>query len=181
MSSARPSAAPVMVQKAISTFTVGWFIVSSILCAIDASFVLLRPGTLPGGNLVDYFPIWKGWHTYIKYDKRYASMTDGWVVLQSWLNLLEIAISYLSILFLVIGWRSASLKVAAAVSVMTAYKTIIYFGMEYADGFPFTKHNSTSDLLLYVVLPSSFWVFIPFYCARNSLYYLTSVVKPKGE
>ena len=60
-----------MSTKGLTGISIAWLTLSAFVCAIDAGFVLLRPRTLPGGDLA-VFPF-TGWHLYIQYDKRYAA------------------------------------------------------------------------------------------------------------
>merc|ERR1712000_13457 len=155
----------------------GWLVASGLVCTIDALFVLLRPLTLPGGSL-GIFPF-SLWHQYIIHDKRYASMTDGWVRLQSIMNVVEIFCQFLCVFLSKRGNYAAAHKLCAVLSASTAYKTVIYFGVEIFDGFPFTKHNNNFDFYTMVVIPSSFWILFPVICMMQSLSKLT--VKSKAE
>jgi hypothetical protein len=168
--SARPSGfLSANAKFGLSKFAIIWLILSGLICIIDATFVIFRPGSLPGGNLVKYFPVWIGWHQYIQHDKRYADLHDAWVVLQSYMNLVEVALQFLCVYLNKKGNFNLAHKIFIVISICTFYKTVIYFGMEVFEGFPFTKHNSNKDLLLMVIIPSSFWVIIPFYLAVESL------------
>lgn len=151
----------------LSTFAVIWLVVSGLICIIDATFVLLRPATLPGGSL-DVYP-YKFWAVYIEHDKRYAALEDAFVSLQSVLNLVELALQFVIVFLNARGRHAAAHKLCILVSVATLYKTVIYFGMEIFDGFPFTKHNSQFDLVTMVIIPSSFWIIIPAWVAYESL------------
>lgn len=143
----------------LSKLSVLWLLVSIPIVIIDATFVLNRPWTLEQTT-----PPFSLWVTYTKYDKRYADAVDGFVRLQSWLNLVEVALQGLAVM-------TDSVKLAAAVSLMTLYKTVMYFGMEEADYGKYTKHNSFEDWLLMVGIPSAFWIVMPAYvlwdCARQ--------------
>lgn len=61
-----------------------WLFVSSFVVLYDASYVLLRPATMRGGPL---FHIYSPYDLYIKFDTLYGNLTDSFVVIQSWLNL----------------------------------------------------------------------------------------------
>jgi len=148
----------------LSSLTVIWFIISGFVVLLDATFVLLRPKSLPGGPFAS---LYGGWHVYIQHDKRYADMQDPFVVLQSWLNLCEIAFQFIAVAVHYQNGPSCALKLGLVVSVATFYKTVIYFLMEYGEGLKYTKHNSLPDLLLYVVIPSAFWLVIPLIVAGD--------------
>lgn len=61
-----------------------WLILSSFVVIYDASYVLLRPDTMVGGKYFQYF---SAYDLYIKFDTLYGNLTDSFVVIQSWLNL----------------------------------------------------------------------------------------------
>jgi hypothetical protein len=161
-------------EPGLSGFVVGWLVISGLICIIDATFVLLRPLTLPGGKLA-IFP-WIGWHTYIQYDERYgaAGLTDSWVILQSWLNIAEIALQFLCV-YLNSNASGCSKRVvhalAAVVSICTAYKTIIYAGMEMTGGTPRFVHVEKIGVsgVAFVAGLSLPWIVIPVYGAYQSL------------
>jgi hypothetical protein len=46
-------------------------------------------------------------------------------------------------------------------STATAYKTVIYFALEAASGWKYTKHNDALTFWTQFVLPSSFWIVVP--------------------
>lgn len=46
-----------------------WLLISSIICTWDASFVLLRPRSMPGGDLHKYFAPYS---LYVEIDKLYG-------------------------------------------------------------------------------------------------------------
>ena len=138
----------------LSGFAKFWLVVSALICIIDATFVILRPRTLKGGDLGDTQP-WPTWQHYATFDKRYGDMKDGWVVLQSYLNYFEIVLSFLAV-------GANSVKLGLVVS-------IIYFGMEHFEGGKYTHHNSTQDLLLMMIIPSMFWIVIPAFVAKQCL------------
>ena len=147
-----------MPTQGLPQFAVLWFIISGLIVILDASFVLLRPISMPGGSLAF---LYGGWHKYITHDKRYADTHDAFVVVQSWLNLVEVAFQFMAVAAHLQKGPSCALKLGFFVSVATFYKTVIYFSMEYAEGLKFTRHNSLPDLILYVVIPSFVWLAMP--------------------
>ena len=101
-----------------------WLVVSSFVVLYDASYILLRPATMRGGPL---FPFYSPYDLYIKFDTLYGNLTDSFVVIQSWLNLVEISI----ILFAVYLATSSDKRVKAAITMIVAsafvfWKTVIY-------------------------------------------------------
>jgi hypothetical protein len=148
-----------MSDNKLPTLVVLWFVVNAIVVACDMLYVILRPATHPGGKYGDMIPF-KYWHLYTLYDKRYGTDDDAWCLVQSYLNGAEVFLQFVAIVYS-IGGNRKGLMWGLIVSIMTLYKTVIYFAMEAAENFKYTKHNSLQDGLLMVVLPSSFWITIP--------------------
>jgi hypothetical protein len=101
-----------------------WLAVSSAVVLYDASYVLLRPSSMRGGPLFSYY---SAYDLYIKFDTLYGNLADSFVVIQSWLNLVEISIIIYS-LFLS---RSSSTRIKSALIMIVAsafvfWKTVIY-------------------------------------------------------
>ncbi|KAK3701741.1 hypothetical protein QZH41_018896, partial [Actinostola sp. cb2023] len=72
-----------------------WLAISSVVCTIDTLFVLFRPRTLVGGDLnylVSYYNI------YTEIDTRYADLKDGFVIGQTWMNLVEVFINLITLI-----------------------------------------------------------------------------------
>jgi hypothetical protein len=89
-------------------------------------------------------------------------MKDGFVVAQSVINLLEIAVGVVALIKSNGGDNSAKLW-AFASALSTFVKTVLYFGCELLSQpqFEFTQTASARDFWLLFVLPSSFWVIVP--------------------
>ncbi|KAH9593077.1 Emopamil-binding protein [Trypanosoma melophagium] len=138
-----------------------WFIVTAPVVIIDAIFVLSRsklenePHPLAETSPFNY------WVLYATYDKRYAPNDDAFVVVQSWLNLLEVSLGLFAVF---LSWRGdacSSIQLAFAVSVMTLYKTVMYLVIDIIEGGKYTQHNTPMDTITMVVLPSLVWVVMP--------------------
>lgn len=63
-----------------------WLVLSAIIVIYDAAFIILRPATLKGGSL---YHIYWPYEAYLEFDTLYANMNDSFVVIQSWLNIVE--------------------------------------------------------------------------------------------
>jgi hypothetical protein len=150
--------------RGLATGTMAWFLIGGLICTLDAAFVLLRPGSLPGGELTKnplVLMLFQGWHTYITVDKRYADLNDAFVVLQSYLNLSEIFLGFLAVLLSFYGARKMAHRVAIVVSALTIEKTILYLTLDYAEGLKYTKHNDLTTLLTMWLIPSCLWILFP--------------------
>ena len=118
--------------------------------------------SMRGGSLFDYF---SAYELYIKYDTLYGNMTDNFVVIQSWLNLIEITMALLSVVLSAFGGGSTKLSgamLAVVASAFTFWKTVIYIW--YADAHLTPEaHAFTSESIWVFYFPSSFWIIFPLY------------------
>lgn len=135
-----------------------WLLVSGLIQAYDALFVLTKPLSDVGGPLGF---LWPGHHLYGKYDARYASV-DAFGSAQSWGNLVEVCL----IFWVLRNRRSrAGAVLALVVSVATLWKTVIYFLVEICGRMAFTKHvldaGDITGFLGIVIAPNAFWLVFP--------------------
>lgn len=142
-----------------------WFMATTPIVMVDAIFVLTR--ALPEScadprihPLEKYFPF-KLWSVYASYDNRYYPNDDAFVTVQSYLNLLEVILGLLAVVLTLLKFHRAGLGLGMIVSVMTVYKTVMYFLMELMEDGKYTKHNTMMENSIMVWLPSSFWIVIP--------------------
>jgi hypothetical protein len=103
-----------------------WLVLSSLIVIYDASYVLLRPDSMLGGKLFGFF---SAYDLYIKFDTLYGNLTDSFVVIQSWLNLIEVTL-ILAAVGLSLSRCSTKKLVGALViivgSAFVFWKTVIY-------------------------------------------------------
>ncbi|RNF08217.1 cholestenol Delta-isomerase [Trypanosoma conorhini] len=138
-----------------------WFLLTAPVVLIDGVFVLTRSSSPSVPHPLADTPPFNWWVLYATYDRRYAPNDDAFVVVQSWMNMLEVALGILALVLSHRGSVVEGLQLALVVSVMTLYKTVLYLAMEVVEGGKYTKHNSTFDTLMMTVLPSSFWIIVP--------------------
>ncbi|KAJ4455450.1 putative emopamil-binding protein [Paratrimastix pyriformis] len=143
-----------MAVPKLPTFAKIWFLLTVIICTWDASFVLLRPYSLPGGK---WHQIWKPYALYITMDRRYGDVNDAWVATQSYLNLFE-NIVYLMALF---SSGATAFVLGFSCSLLTAWKTVIYFGIEIVSGYQYTGHCTPAQFWTGFIFPSSIWIVAP--------------------
>ena len=104
---------------------------------------------------------------YASWDKRYSNPEDIFNQVQSILNIVELVVGVGTIL--TFGPRSElGAKIIAFISVMTFYKTCIYFLMEIVSGFENIAHNSI-PLNLFVTLLSLPWIIVPALLSKTIL------------
>lgn len=137
-----------------------WLVLSSFIVIFDATYVLLRPATMAGGAL---FPYFSPYDLYIKYDTLYGNLTDSFVVIQSWLNLVEVTLILAAV---VLSAASSPVKklvgalVILAASAFVFWKTVIY--ILYSHDFTTEAVKSVSiDAFFVFILPSSLWIIFP--------------------
>jgi hypothetical protein len=103
-----------------------WLFLSAVIVLFDAAYVLLRPDTLQGGK---YFSIFAPYDIYIKFDTLYAANTDSFVVIQSWLNIVEALLLFLAIFLSTRARLSSQFWGGLLVIVASAFvfwKTVIF-------------------------------------------------------
>lgn len=142
-----------------------WFIITLPIVLIDGAYVLLRapPGTYLDPSIhpyADTLPL-SLWNTYAAHDHRYQSNDDAFVVAQTYLNFVEAALGLVALCVALLGFYRLGLATAIIVSLMTVYKTVIFFLMDVVEGGKFTKHNTFQEKLTVIWLPSSLWIIIP--------------------
>lgn len=149
----------------LPTLAIFWLLSMIFVIPIDAVYVLLRaaPGESPDPAFHPYGemrPI-SWWNTYAAYDHRYRPNDDVFVVVQAYLNLAELVIGYVAVTVGILGYHRTGLGMTIAVSIMTIYKTVIYFMMDIVDGGMYTNHNSFAAKTMMITFPASIWIVVP--------------------
>lgn len=129
-----------------SRLTLLWLAVATPLVAWDSAYVLLRPRTMPGGNL--HWPLWVPYGLYGHVDHMYGvkqwAAGNGFTAAQTALNLVEMAMYFVYVYL----WHTratppargapyaargvggkagaTALLVGFAAAVMTLSKTLLY-------------------------------------------------------
>lgn len=152
-----------------------WFYVTAIVCTWDATFIMLRPHTLPGGSLAVFWYLYK---YYVTVDQRYNDISDPFVFAQSLLNYGEVAFNIITI---VMHYRCSrhTATTAFTVSVMTFWKTVLYFLMfsEFCTGGEYRQGNTVLQEIALVVIPNIIWVIMPLIV----MYSLWEKLTPEGS
>ncbi|KAI8626819.1 hypothetical protein F5Y19DRAFT_190495 [Xylariaceae sp. FL1651] len=175
------AAAATMFTHAPSSLALVWLAVSVPLVIWDCGYVLMRPRTMPGGDL--HWPLWVPYALYGEVDHVYGwkafNAGSGFTAAQGLLNVVETA------MYVYYAWvyyqsavpvraaggqtkkalvgRPAAMAVLVAFSaaVMTLSKTVLYWLCEYYSGFDNIGHNSLQDLILLWILPNGAWLVGP--------------------
>lgn len=145
-------------MQLLPRWIVNWLIISGVIQAYDALFVLTKPLS-DVGNTLGF--LWPGHHLYARYDHRYAAF-DAFGSAQSWGNLVEV---------LAIAWVLLNRKTtrgalgALVVCTATFWKTILYFLVEICGNLNYTKHvldaGDTKGFLGIVIAPNAVWIVVP--------------------
>ncbi|XP_069130303.1 uncharacterized protein [Argopecten irradians] len=135
-----------------------WFYATAVICTWDASFIVFRPHSLPGGKLAY---IWYLYKYYVTVDQRYPDLKDDFVFAQSLLNYAEVV---LNIIAIIMHYRKSrhTVPLAFTVTVMTFWKTVLYFLM-YVVSDTYRKNNTVMEHIFLFVIPNGFWVAVPFF------------------
>lgn len=138
-----------------------WIFLSNLIVIFDAFFVLNRPETLKGGK---YYPVFKPYENYYKFDTLYAMNDDSFVVIQSWLNIAEAFISFPAVYFSLSscpGKKLVGAFICLIVSTMVFWKTVIFVWYDHDWLTNEAKSFSPESILCYY-FPSSLWIVLPF-------------------
>ncbi|MES1910495.1 MAG: hypothetical protein MHM6MM_003078 [Cercozoa sp. M6MM] len=140
-----------------------WGLLSSLMVLYDVAFIFLRPRSLPGGDLAEYFPAHP---VYVKIDPEYGDASALAPVIMQVMCIVEIA------LFCVAALRRKSSPRASAltflvVNTMVLWKTVSYMAnvtLEISqDGLPVSQQ----EFLQMFLLPNAMWIIIPLLAIRD--------------
>ncbi|KAK7539088.1 hypothetical protein IWX49DRAFT_539652 [Phyllosticta citricarpa] len=158
-----------------------WLYISLPLVTWDASYVFLRPHSMPGGSL--HAPVFSPYKIYCDVDYNYGwpAWEDGrgFTAAQSLLNVAEtlLYVAYLAIVLRApatgkspkarkVVQGSAAGKaviIGFTAAVMTLSKTALYFANEYYGGWENIRHNDWPTLIASWIFPNIMWVIFPTY------------------
>lgn len=137
-----------------------WLVASSLIVIYDASYVLQRPASMEGGPL---FHIYSPYALYIQFDTLYGNLKDSFVVIQSWLNLVEVTLALSAVL---LSFSSCSVKqlisglIVVVGSAFIFWKTVIYLWYDHQFLTPATNVPTIQALFVFWI-PSSLWIIFP--------------------
>jgi len=140
-------------------WVIQWLWVSTIVCTWDASFIMTRPHSFPGGSLVWLFYPYK---YYITVDQRYMDSENDYVFAQSLLNYVECIVNLIA-LYMHARKHQGTALTTFTVTVMTWWKTVLYFLMltDFCTRSKYRQGNSLLTELFLVVIPNGVWLAVP--------------------
>ena len=153
-------------QLEMPRWITAWAVIGSIVCIWDATYVLTRPRSMAKGDL---FHLYTPYAKYITLDPLYGNLKNAFVVAQSWMNLVEVALALIAVfLYHAAGRRNGGCLLLLIVSVMTWSKTVLYF---IHDSFerPLRSEKLPIEIpaweyVCLFIIPSLVWVVFPFAC-----------------
>eukprot|EP00762_Andalucia_godoyi_P007378 ANDGO_01559.mRNA.1 emopamil-binding protein len=166
------SAADARGVAAVPAWIRWWFMLQVAVIAWDASFVLLRPFSMQSR-------LWAPYQLYVSVDTLYSSLTDGFVVAQSWCNAAE---QLLIVYALTVLSRrnnntnnAKSTLMLLVVNCMQLWKTVLYFGQDALSTPPWhaSGHASQLDWWKLYGIPNGVWIVVPF-CIAIKLFAIVS-------
>ena len=136
-----------------------WLLIASPVVIIDGLFVVLRPRTMPGGDLNW---LYQPYNLYIEVDKRYGDLNDPFVLAQSYLNFVEVAMS-LAAVMMHFSKDERCQPLAFVTLAFTLWKTVIYM-LQYAEfcgGGAYHMHNDAFHMVVCFLIPNTLWIVMP--------------------
>jgi len=146
----------------IPSWGVWWFRIASLIVIWDASFVLLRPRSMEGGDLSFVFAPYK---KYITVDLGYGIIDDGFVNGQAVLNIPEVLLSLYST---TAADKPHGVFWAFTAAILTLAKTVLYMAVEWGHNFAYVRHNDLFTLVTLFIIPNGLWIVIPLCIAWNT-------------
>ncbi len=148
--------------------------ISAVIVLFDAFYVINRPATLKNGSLAWLF---EPYQIYIQYDTLYGPNNDSFVVIQSWMNLVEAVLLLISVWLSVSSCRIKNIigaHLAVITSVMVFWKTVVYVFYS-ADWTTRAVKEFQIEAILYYWLPTSLWIIFPFLVVYSGTHNLIKI------
>lgn len=146
-------------KNTIPKWILCWLVISITIVSWDVSFLLMRPNSLPGGEL---FFIWEvPYLKYISVDHSYADMDNAFIKGQALMSIIEI---FIAVAALIINGRGNIPTAAVLIfssTLLTSAKTLLIFLVEIMSDFENIGHNQTSEIVNIYLIPNAIWVIIP--------------------
>lgn len=148
-----------MKQGKLSSWVVAWMCASMTVVAYDVAFVLLRPLSMPGGELSF---LWGIYDQYISVDRSYGDLDNPFIPAQALMSLAEITLGIAGLILNLKGRIALALIFVFTSATLTGAKTLLILMMEFVGGFSQTGHSGMFNVLTVFILPNLVWVIFPF-------------------
>ncbi|KAK9469203.1 hypothetical protein V1512DRAFT_231363 [Lipomyces arxii] len=155
-----------------------WFLLQNLIVSWDASYILCRPHSMPGGK---WHWIWSPYKLYGEIDHVYGfpayEERDGFPAGQAFMTLVEAFFAYVYLYTTHFSKVPKTRLVGAFIGFMAATscfsKTVLYMISEIFSGNKYVGHNNWFRFIFLYWIPSSPWIIVSFYSAyaiSNQLY-----------
>ena len=133
-------------------------------------FLLLRPQTLPGGDLSF---LWPHMQAYVEIDHSFRDLHNPFIWAQSLMTPIEIGFGLSALVANLKSRFKLSYLLGFGYGLLSSFHVGLIFLVEITSGFSYLGHNSASVIAGAYFLPNSFWIVIPLlislHCARKLL------------
>ncbi|KIM54940.1 hypothetical protein SCLCIDRAFT_1221553 [Scleroderma citrinum Foug A] len=139
-----------------------WFLLTAPVIFWDASYCLMRPRSMAGGDL---HWIWTGYEIYQEVDHVYGVESflrnDGFPNAQALLNIIETLLNLVYLYLAHISPTPAAPLIGLASATMTLSKTVLYGLQDYYCGWCAIGHNDLATLIKFFIIPNGLWIIFP--------------------
>ncbi|KAK9429909.1 hypothetical protein V1505DRAFT_372560 [Lipomyces doorenjongii] len=150
------------------TLVAAWFVLSNVIVTWDASYVLSRPHSFPGGK---WHFLWKPYALYGEIDYVYGlpafEGNDGFPSAQALMTLVEAVFNYVYLFTSYFCtspcWRLAGAIIGMMSATSCFSKTVLYMLCEIFSGYKYVGHNTWFRLVFLYVFPSAPWILVSLY------------------
>ena len=109
--------------------------------------------------------LWAPYPNYYRVDLAYGDLTNHWIRAQTLGNIVESTLNFVAV-FCYLSPSSVHNRIAPILgmnaAMMTFWKTVLYWTVEYCSNYENTAHNNLYDAVLIFIIPNIFWIIIPF-------------------
>ncbi|KAI1692003.1 hypothetical protein DdX_21498 [Ditylenchus destructor] len=140
-----------------------WLVFTSVVCSIDALFLMLRPLSLKHRLFAKFFSLWV---IYADVDLHYGTSNDLMTHMLERLMWVEISLNFVALLMDLFCSRH-TLLTTFTTTVMVLWKTIVFFAfyVDVPEGnpSPFPENVELLRVVLIFWMPNLIWVAAPLY------------------
>lgn len=154
-----------MKREGLHAWVIVWMCLSMTIVVYDVAFVLLRPLSMPGGELAF---LWGMYEQYISVDRTYGDLDNPFVPAQALMSIMEIMLGVAGLIMSSKGRTTLALILVFTSVSLTGAKTMLILMIELVGGFSQTAHSGWFDVLTIFILPNMVWVICPILVALST-------------
>lgn len=158
-----------------------WLVLSSIIVAWDIGFVLMRPASMEGG---EWSWLWAPYSNYYRVDLAYGDLSNHWIRAQTLGNIFESFLNFSAVIFYYSPFSSQNRMapiIGMCSALMTLWKTVLYWVIEYCSNYENTGHNTLFDAVFIFIIPNALWLIFPFLIVMWFAKYFYELVPASGK